>query len=79
MLSGAQLGITVTGLLVGYVAEPLIGRGLGALLGGVGIPAGVGIAVGALLALVFSTVVQMIFGELFPKNLAIARPETVAL
>jgi CBS domain containing-hemolysin-like protein len=25
MLSGAQLGITVTGLLVGYVAEPLIG------------------------------------------------------
>ena len=28
MLSGAQLGITVTGLLVGYVAEPLIGRGL---------------------------------------------------
>ncbi|WP_280447935.1 BCCT family transporter, partial [Nocardia cyriacigeorgica] len=35
MLSGAQLGITVTGLLVGYVAEPLIGRGLGELLGGV--------------------------------------------
>ncbi|WP_458690649.1 hemolysin family protein [Nocardia tengchongensis] len=79
MLSGAQLGITVTGLLVGYVAEPLIGQGLGALLGGVGIPTGVGIAVGALLALTFSTVVQMIFGELFPKNLAIARPEPVAL
>src|SRR5215207_3132576 len=37
MLSGAQLGITVTGLLVGYVAEPLIGESLGALLGGVGI------------------------------------------
>src|SRR5690606_40289768 len=47
MLSGAQLGITVTGLLVGYVAEPLIGRGLGELLGGVGVPAGAGIAVGA--------------------------------
>ena len=28
MLSGAQLGITVTGLLVGYVAEPLIGVAL---------------------------------------------------
>ncbi|WP_330181642.1 hemolysin family protein [Nocardia sp. NBC_01503] len=79
MLSGAQLGITVTGLLVGYVAEPLIGRGLGVLLGGVGIPTGVGVAVGAVLALAFSTVVQMIFGELFPKNLAIARPEQVAL
>lgn len=78
MLSGAQLGITVTGLLVGYVAEPLIGRGLGELLGGVGVPAGIGIAVGAVLAIAFSTLVQMLFGELFPKNLAIARPEPVA-
>lgn len=79
MLSGAQLGITVTGLLVGYVAEPLIGRGLGDLLGGVGVPTGVGIAAGAVIAVGFSTVVQMVFGELFPKNLAIARPEPVAL
>src|SRR5215218_924040 len=79
MLSGAQLGITVTGLLVGYVAEPLIGESLGAALGGVGVPTGVGIAVGTVLALLFSTLVQMLFGELFPKNLAIARPEPVAL
>ena len=78
MLSGAQLGITVTGLLVGYVAEPLIGESLGALLGGVGVPTAVGVGVGAVLALLFSTVVQMLFGELFPKNLAIARPEPVA-
>src|SRR5215218_9660046 len=78
MLSGAQLGITVTGLLVGYVAEPLIGSGLGELLGGVGIPTAVGLAVGAVLAVLFSTGVQMVFGELFPKNLAIARPEPVA-
>lgn len=78
MLSGAQLGITVTGLLVGYVAEPLIGESLGALLGGVGIPTAVGVGVGAVLALLFSTLVQMLFGELFPKNLAIARPEPVA-
>src|SRR5699024_280048 len=61
MLSGAQLGITVTTLVVGYVAEPLIGR-----------------AIGELLALLFSTVVQMLFGELVPKNLAIARPEPVS-
>jgi CBS domain containing-hemolysin-like protein len=78
MLSGAQLGITVTGLLVGYVAEPLIGAGLGKLLGGVGVPQAVGVVVGTVLALLFSTVVQMVFGELFPKNLAIARPEPVA-
>jgi CBS domain containing-hemolysin-like protein len=78
MLSGAQLGITVTGLLVGYVAEPLIGEAVGVLLGGVSVPTGVGIAIGAVVAIVFSTLVQMLFGELFPKNLAIARPEPVA-
>jgi hypothetical protein len=68
MLSGAQLGITVTGLIVGYVAEPLIGDGIGELLGGVGVPAGVGVAVGTVFALLFATVVQMVFGELFPDN-----------
>jgi len=78
LLSGAQLGITLTGLMVGYVAEPLIGESLGSLLGGVGIPVGVSVVIGAVVALLFSTVVQMLFGELFPKNLAIARAEPVA-
>ncbi|GAA2240301.1 hemolysin family protein [Promicromonospora sukumoe] len=79
MLSGAQLGITVTGLLVGYVAEPLVGEALGEALGGVGVPMGTGVAIGTIFALVLSTLVQMLFGELVPKNLAIARPEPVAL
>lgn len=78
MLSGAQLGITVTGLLVGYVAEPLVGESLGVLLGGAGVPPAVSITVGTVLALVFATIVQMIFGELYPKNLAIASPEPLA-
>ncbi|NPD14929.1 HlyC/CorC family transporter [Xinfangfangia sp. D13-10-4-6] len=78
MLSGAQLGITVTGLMVGYVAEPLVGQSLGLLLGGIGVPQTVGIAVGTTLTLVFATIVQMIFGELYPKNLAIADPEPMA-
>lgn len=78
MLSGAQLGITVTGLLVGYVAEPLIGAAIGTALGGVSVPAAVGITIGTVVALTFSTFVQMLLGELFPKNLAIARPEPVA-
>lgn len=78
MLSGAQLGITMTGLLVGYVAEPLVGSALGEILGGVGVPAGVGIAVGTITVLVVSTFVQMLFGELFPKNLSIAKPYPVA-
>lgn len=78
MLSGAQLGITVTGLLVGYVAEPLIGAAVGEALGGVSVPQGVGVAIGTVAALVFSTFVQMLLGELFPKNLSIARPTPVA-
>lgn len=78
MLSGAQLGITVTGLLIGYVAEPLIGESVGTLLGGVGIDPAVSIAIGTTAALILATVVTMIFGELYPKNLAIASPEPLA-
>lgn len=79
MLSGAQLGITITGLLVGYVAEPLIGQSLATLLGGVRIPTTAAVVIAGIIALAFSTVVQMVFGELFPKNLAIARAEPVAV
>lgn len=78
MLSGAQLGITVTGLLIGYVAEPLVGESLGVLLGGAGVPAALSISVGTVSALVVAAVVQMIFGELYPKNLAIANAEPLA-
>jgi CBS domain containing-hemolysin-like protein len=78
MLSGAQLGITVTGLLVGYAAEPLIGRGLDTLLSGAGVPIAVSVGIGGVAAILVSTVIQMLFGELFPKNLALARPELLA-
>lgn len=79
MLSGAQLGITVTGLLVGNFAEPLVGDSLGVLLGGLDIPAGVTIVLTTIGVLVAATILQMIFGELFPKNLAISAPEPLAL
>ncbi|MFY1575056.1 hemolysin family protein [Verrucosispora sp. WMMD703] len=78
MLSGAQLGITVTALLVGYVAEPYLGAGLAELLGVAGVSTGVSLPLSVALALVIATVVQMVVGELAPKNLAIARPEPVA-
>src|SRR5690625_4617737 len=78
MLSGAQLGITVTGLLVGYVAEPLIGEPLGELLEDTGVAIETGIAAGTVLALIVATVVQMVVRELYPKNLAIANAEPLA-
>lgn len=76
MLSGAQLGITVTGLLVGYVAEPLIGQAIGNMLPGLSTAIAVGI--GGFIAIGYSTYIQMLFGELFPKNYSIANPEKVA-
>ena len=73
MLSGAQLGITVTGLLIGELAEPMIGGSLTEMIGAAGATAA--IAAGTLLV---ATVIQMIFAELYPKNLAIAAPEPLA-
>ncbi|MBM0239563.1 HlyC/CorC family transporter [Micromonospora sp. ATA32] len=78
MLSGAQLGITVTALLVGYVAEPYLGGGLAELLGIAGMSEAVSLPLSVLLALVIATVVQMVLGELAPKNLAIVRAVPLA-
>jgi len=68
-LSGAQLGITVTSVVLGFLAEPTIARLLEPTFG-----RGASIAV----ALVLATVFQMVVGELVPKSLAIARPERTA-
>ncbi|RZU54289.1 CBS domain containing-hemolysin-like protein [Krasilnikovia cinnamomea] len=78
MLSGAQLGITVTALLVGFVAEPYLGQGLAQLLGAAGIPRAVSVSIALGSALLLATVVQMVLGELGPKNWAIAEPERLA-
>ncbi|QEU96118.1 hemolysin family protein [Streptomyces kanamyceticus] len=76
-LSGAQLGITVTSLVIGMLAEP----SLAALLRGPLEAAGLGGAApptATLLGVVLSTVVLMVVGELVPKNWAISRPLAVA-
>ena len=77
-LSGSQVGITVTVLLIGYLAEPYLGRGLAELLGVTGMAPGASLAVSLTVTLVLSTVVQMVLGELAPKNLAIARADRLA-
>lgn len=78
-LSGAQLGITVTALLVGYLAEPFVGAGFNELLGTTSELGGAArLSVSVAVALLFATGVQMVFGELAPKNWAIAQPERLA-
>src|SRR4051812_397903 len=79
VLSGAQIGITVTALLAGYVAQPYLGQGLADLLGLAGLPVGVSLSISVIAALLIATVIQMVLGELAPKNLAIARAEAIAL
>ncbi|MFI2634346.1 hemolysin family protein [Streptomyces collinus] len=78
MLSGAQLGITVTGLVVGFIAEPSVSALLKPALSGLGLPDAAVSGVSVVLAFVLATVVQMVLGELAPKNLAIAVPERLA-
>jgi CBS domain containing-hemolysin-like protein len=78
MLSGAQLGITVTTLVVGFIAEPAIASVIEPALTAVGVPDSVSFGISLTLALIFATMAQMVFGELAPKNLAIAKPEPVA-
>ena len=77
-LSGAQLGITVTSLLLGFLAEPVLAELIQPLLEpwlGERLVRGVSIAI----ALALATVFQMVLGELIPKTVAIAKPETTVL
>ncbi|GAA3203183.1 hemolysin family protein [Actinocorallia longicatena] len=78
MLSGAQLGITVTTLVVGFIAKPALAEVISPLLEPLGISSGMvdGLALG--LGFALATVIQMVLGELLPKNLAMAKPEELA-
>ncbi|GAA4483789.1 hemolysin family protein [Rhodococcus olei] len=73
-LSGAQLGITITTLITGYIAEPVLAQLITPLLSAVGVSASVASGVSLALALIIATSLSMVFGELVPKNLAIAHP-----
>jgi CBS domain containing-hemolysin-like protein len=73
-LSGAQVGITITTLVTGYIAEPAIAELIRPGLEAVGLPAGAAGGVSFGIALALATALSMVFGELVPQNLAIARP-----
>ncbi|MDI2029486.1 hemolysin family protein [Saccharopolyspora sp. TS4A08] len=73
-LSGAQVAITLTTLITGYVAEPLIGDLIQPVMTVLGMPLGVAEGISLALAILLATALSMVFGEMVPKNLAIARP-----
>ena len=77
-LSGAQLGITITTLVTGYIAEPVLAGFLRTPLTALGAGPSVADGVSLALALLIATSLSMVFGELVPKNLAIAQPLRIA-
>ncbi|MFI9583308.1 hemolysin family protein [Streptomyces sp. NPDC052236] len=76
-LSGAQLGITVTNLVVGMLAEPSIAELIRGPAEGIGLSPSVASSVALVLGTALSTVVLMVVGELVPKNWAISSPLAV--
>lgn len=77
-LSGAQIGITVSSLLLGFMVEPALAPMVAPLiedLFGADTPVGVSVAV----ALVAATVVHMVLGELVPKAVATTKPYGTAV
>ncbi|MEE4024138.1 hemolysin family protein [Gordonia sp. PKS22-38] len=77
-LSGAQLGITASSLLVGYVAEPSVAALIRGPIAFLGVPERASMGVSLTIAFLVATIVQMVFGELVPKNWGISEPMRVA-
>ncbi|MFF7178776.1 CNNM domain-containing protein [Streptomyces sp. NPDC008121] len=77
-LSGAQLGITVTNLVVGMLSEPSIAKLIRGPLQDIGLSSAVASSVALVIGTALSTVVLMVVGELVPKNWAISSPLAIA-
>lgn len=73
-LSGAQLGISITTLATGYLIDPLVANLPHGWLDRIGTPDRLADAITGFAALAVVTSVSMVFGELVPKYLAVARP-----
>ncbi|GAA2243925.1 hemolysin family protein [Rarobacter faecitabidus] len=77
-LSASQVGITVTTILLGYIAQPALARLLRGVFDSWAIATTVSITLATALALALINVFSMLFGELVPKNYALAAPLTTA-
>ena len=76
-LSGAQLGITITSLLLGFIAEPAVASLIEPALDGALGSSSAGVSI--VIAFVIATVVQMVLGELVPKSLSTSNPLAAAI
>ncbi|WP_029291300.1 hemolysin family protein [Cellulomonas sp. HZM] len=76
-LSGAQVGITLTTVLLGYTTQPAVKKMVGGALDGP-LSTTASTAVAVVVALVLVNGFSMLVGELIPKNFAISRPLATA-
>ena len=77
-LSAAQVGITITTLVLGYIVQPSLGVLLQTPLGALGVEGTQAVAVSAVVALIVATLFSMIVGELVPQFLGFSDPLRVA-
>ncbi len=73
-LSGAQVGISVTTLITGYLAEPLIARLLEPVFAALALTEKIASGLALVISLLIATSVSMVFGELVAQYLAVAKP-----
>ncbi|OZC58534.1 hypothetical protein CH276_23175 [Rhodococcus sp. 06-470-2] len=79
MLAAAQLGITICSILLGRVAEPAVAHLIEVPLEAVGIPESFLHPIAFAIALTLVVVLHILIGEMVPKNIAIAGPESTAM
>ncbi|MFI8824928.1 hemolysin family protein [Streptomyces sp. NPDC053431] len=79
LLAAAQLGITLSTLVLGIVAEPAMAHLLEPLFDAVGVPHGLVHPISFVIALTVATYLHMLLGEMVPKNIALAEPSRAAL
>ncbi|KAA9290099.1 MULTISPECIES: hemolysin family protein [Corynebacterium] len=77
-LSGAQLGITLTTLATGFLAEPVLAQYFTPMLHWMGLSESAAGPTALILALIVATMLSMVYGELVPKNVAITEPLAAA-
>ncbi len=79
MLAGAQLGITICSILLGRVGEPAVAHLLETPFDLLGVPDAVLHTVSFVIAITIVVVLHVLLGEMVPKNIAIAGPESAAM
>lgn len=77
-LSGAQIGITVTTVLLGYTMQTGLASLLASAMGRTAVAETLAAVVAVVISLVIVNSFSMLFGELVPKNWAISDPMKVA-